>query len=98
MIAAGVRERGRILVRESVGERGAQLGTGARAFREQRTSEVEHRCEIPVVNERAEVAMPPQLGVEHRLHERAQREAVGCADEVDGCAHEGDAHDLPRFE
>ena len=42
--------------------------------------------------------MPAQLGVEDRLHERAQPQAVVCGDEVDRHAHDADAHELPALE
>jgi hypothetical protein len=39
-----------------------------------------------------------QVAVQHRLHERAQREPVGRADEMDRRAHEGDPHRPPLGE
>ena len=54
----------------------------------------ENRREVDTVERRAVVAVAGELGVEHRLHQRTQEQAIVGGDEVQGRSHRHDAHDL----
>ena len=53
------------------------------------------RVEVQPHQGRPELAVAGQLGVEHRLHERTQHEAVVSGDEVKGGPHDDDADHAP---
>ena len=93
MVAAGVRERTGVQVRESFRHRVAELALRERAFGEELPGEVEHRLEVEPRERRPEVAVCRQLLVEHRLHQRPELQAVVGGDEVQRAAHHHDAHD-----
>ena len=77
---------------EPLGEQRTQLLPGAR-LGERLGRESQDRAQIDVAERRSELAVARELGVEHRLHERAQPEAVIGRDEMDRPAHDDDARD-----
>ena len=80
-------------MREPLRQCGAELAPGERPLREQLPSMVENRPEVDSGERRRELAMTCELGVEHRLHQRPERQAIAGRDEVDRRPHHGRAHD-----
>jgi hypothetical protein len=98
VVAARVGERRRVDVREPLGERSAQLAAAVRPVTQQLPRHGQHRAEIDALEVRRELGVAAQLGVEHRLRERAQQQGVIGRDEVDGAPHDDDPHQLATDE
>ena len=84
--------------RELRRECGAELGTGPRTLREELACDGQDRGEIDIAEGWPVLGMTRELRVEHGLDQRAERQAVGGGDEVDGRAHQRQAHDAPVLE
>ena len=82
-----------IEVREPLRECGAELASGERPLREELPRVVEDRPEVDSVEGRRELRVPCELGVEHRLHQRPEGQAIAGRDEMDRRPHHGRAHD-----
>ena len=80
-------------MREPLRECGAELASGERPFREELPRVVEDRPEVDSVEGRRELRVPCELGVEHRLHQRPEGQAIDGRDEMDRRPHHGRAHD-----
>jgi hypothetical protein len=87
-----LRERHRIVIGPPARQRGAELDAGVWAVRQQRPAELDQRGRIdaPDVERRA-----GEASLEHGVHDRAEPQEVGRADEVQGGAHERTAYDAP---
>ena len=96
-LAARERERGRVVLREPVGERRPQLRPGS-GLRQQSPCEGEHRSEVDAGKLRRVRRVPGDLGVDERPDERREKEAVVRADEMDGRAHRRHADDSMLLE
>ena len=90
-------ERRRVERRKPLREDRPQLGPGPRLLQD-RPCELDDRLEIDVAQGGRVLPVPPQLGLEDGLHERAQQQTVVGGDEVDRPAHDADAHDLAALE
>ena len=92
LAAAGVGERSRIRRGERSCERFAQLRSGARPLRVRARARTRARAPGRPPAAAGELGVACDLGVDHRLHQRAQHQAVVRAEQVDRRAHRRDAH------
>ena len=79
-------------------EHRSELGARERLLRERRGRVREDGREVDALEGGRRVAVPSQLGVQHRLHQRPEQEAVLGGDEVDRPAHDDDPHDVASDE
>ena len=93
LAATRVRERGRIEVWEPLRECEAELAPGEWPLREELSGVVEDRPEIDALEGRGELRVPCELGVEHRLHQGPEGQAIAGRDEMDRRPHHRRAYD-----
>ena len=97
-----MRERGGVVLREAVSERGTQLRQRVRTLPQPLPGEGDDGIEVDPAQERREVAVAPDEPVIDRLDEPAQRQRVSRDDEVDRPAHDAEprraAFQQRRFE
>ena len=83
-----VGERRRVAVREALAHRRPELAQRPRPLLDQRPPEVQHRPDVHPLEAHAPGPVAVQLGIEHGLHDRPQRQRILDRDQVDRRAHE----------
>jgi hypothetical protein len=95
---ARVRKRAGVTAWETLLERRAQLRSREWALGVQVARMREHRPQVDAAEGRRKLGMPRDLGVEHRLHQRPELEAVVGAQQVERRSHRCDPHCLPLLD
>ncbi len=94
-VADGAGEGGGVALGPPLPQQYAEFLSGARPFLQQCSAGGGERLDVHPLDAHAVGAVTVEAAVDDRLHQGAEREAVAGAHQVDGVAHERDAHRVP---